>query len=285
MRRVRLAVAACAGIALISAVRPVLAAGVPRNECFPLEQLAQPLRGRSEALLLHALDTEALYTLIGDLKPLSSLAEITLPVDRRETLDLEELRRATAAWHCGDDYSALVHHFVESRDGRVGYEGQVWNRAALAALLARHASLFARFGITAGLHPDAVMRAVDRIPMPERARAYGFLYGYPDYAIDFFLAAGQQEHDSGQRTPTDTVSVPTYARSTGLYVWSVSKGHVENAADRQIRKEAVVILQDYLSRRPRYIGPGKPGVVALLRDWLDDGTGRCSATNVKYGKD
>lgn len=281
----RLAMVVCAVMSLIPAVRPVLAAGVPRDQCFPLEQLAQPLRGRSEALLLHALDTEALYSLIGDLKPLSSFAEITVPMDRRETLDLDELRRAIAAWHCGDDYSALVHHFVESRDGRVAYEAQIWNRPALAALLARYGTFFARFGITGSLHPDALMRSVDRIPMPERARAYGFLYGYPDHAIDFFLAAGQQEHDTGQPTPSDTVSVPTYARSTGLYVWSVARGHVENAADRQIRKEAVAILQDYLSRRPRYIGPGKPGVVALLRDWLDDGTGRCSVKNVKYARE
>jgi hypothetical protein len=32
-----------------------------------------------------------------------------------------------------------------------------------------------------------------------------------------------------------------------------------------------MILAEYQKRRARYIGPGKPGVVKMLRDWLNDG--------------
>jgi hypothetical protein len=42
-----------------------LADGVPRAQCFPVEKLPPALRAKSEEMLLKALDTEALYTLVG----------------------------------------------------------------------------------------------------------------------------------------------------------------------------------------------------------------------------
>lgn len=44
---------------------PRHANAVPRQECFPLESLAKEDRSLSERLLLDALDSEALYTLVG----------------------------------------------------------------------------------------------------------------------------------------------------------------------------------------------------------------------------
>jgi hypothetical protein len=55
----------------------------------------------------------------------------------------------------------------------------------------------------------------------------------------------------------------------------IEERHVENEADRKILAEASSVLADYRRRRERYIGDGKPGVIELLRDWCDDGTGRC----------
>lgn len=45
---------------------------VGRSECFPFERLAPEKRERAETLLLKALDGEALHTIAGDLKPMSS---------------------------------------------------------------------------------------------------------------------------------------------------------------------------------------------------------------------
>ena len=45
---------------------------VSRSECFPFEKLTPEKRIKAEALLLKALDGEALYTIIGGLKPMSS---------------------------------------------------------------------------------------------------------------------------------------------------------------------------------------------------------------------
>ncbi|NJM52355.1 MAG: hypothetical protein HC846_02550 [Blastocatellia bacterium] len=43
-----------------------------RTECFPFERLPPEKRKKAEDLLLKALDSEALYTIVGGLKPMSS---------------------------------------------------------------------------------------------------------------------------------------------------------------------------------------------------------------------
>src|ERR671912_252443 len=45
---------------------------VPRAECFPIERVETALRAKAEALLLETLDSPALYTVIGGLKPMTS---------------------------------------------------------------------------------------------------------------------------------------------------------------------------------------------------------------------
>jgi len=270
-----------AALALVSAA-PVAsgAAGVARADCFPLEQLPPDLRQKSEALLLRALDTEALYTFVGDLKPMSSFTELRVPLDKLDLATVEATRRALRAWRCGDDYFADVHHFVQPHDNRLYLEGAIWNRITLGKLIAQHEPYFKRFGLTPSSHPMEVTMAVEYDTAPERFRGYGYLYGYPDYAVDFFVDAENQRKKTGRSVPRDIVSMPTYARSAQLYAWTVPKGHQENDVDERIRRQVLAILNDYLARRPKYIGAGKPGVVALLRDWLDDGKGRCSAANV-----
>jgi hypothetical protein len=57
----------------------------------------------------------------------------------------------------------------------------------------------------------------------------------------------------------------------------VPKGHEEREEDRAIKSRAAIILAEYQKRRARYIGPGKKGIVKMLRDWLNDGRDRCSA--------
>jgi len=42
------------------------------SDCFPFERLPSALQPKAEALLLKALDGEALYTIAGGLKPMSS---------------------------------------------------------------------------------------------------------------------------------------------------------------------------------------------------------------------
>jgi len=53
-------------------------------------------------------------------------------------------------------------------------------------------------------------------------------------------------------------------------------GSAGGAVTNAIKSRAALILAEYQKRRARYVGPGKRGVVKMLRDWLNDGRDRCS---------
>lgn len=80
---------------------------VARQDCFPFERLSPVEREKAEALLLKALDSEALYTIIGNLKPMSSgFGEMRFPVKKMDLPQLAERRRILATWRCGDNLTA-----------------------------------------------------------------------------------------------------------------------------------------------------------------------------------
>lgn len=283
-----LALAGGLSAALLTLPAPALradGAGVPRAECFPLERLPPDLRERSEALLLKALDSEALYTIFDGVKPISSgFAAFEFSVTDAKLSDLEETRRLLAAWRCGDDLYADVYHFSAVYGGYRYADGFVAHRPALARLIERFPDLFGRWGLTPGAHPMEIVLAVEYDTTTARFRGYGYLFGYPDHAVDFFVQAAGIQRRTGRRVEREFYSVQTYREPANLYAWAVPVGHRENAEDLAIRTRAIAILGDYRARRARYIGPGKPGVVELLRDAFHDGAGRYAARHYRVAE-
>jgi hypothetical protein len=243
-----------------------------------VERLSPDIRALSESLLLSALDNEALYTIVSDLKPMSGFVEFRVPLSTLDLSEIERTRQALRAWTCGDYFFADVRRFREPHGDRLYAEGAIWNRPALERLLAERAPFFARFGVTPSAHPLEVSLAVEYDETVGRYRGYGYLYGYPEYAVEYFAGAEITRERTEERVARDFYSIPTYTRPEGAYAWAVPKGHAENEADRKILEKARAVLDEYRWRRERYIGEGKPGVAELLRDWFDDGNGRCDPT-------
>src|SRR5262245_16671720 len=117
--------------------------------CFPFETLPAELRAKADEMLLKALDSESLYTIVGGLKPMSSsFASFKFSVEKPDLKEIEDARRILAAWHCGDDIYADIHHFARIYEGVRHAEGVVFHRAALANAIAKHAEFFAPYGLT-----------------------------------------------------------------------------------------------------------------------------------------
>ncbi len=206
---------------------------------------------------------------------MSGVVEFRVPIETLDLSEIERTRQALRAWTCGDAYYADVRHFREPHGNRLYAEGAIWNRSALERLLEKRKALFSRYGLTRSAHPLEVVLSVEYDGTVARYQGYGYLYGYPEYAVEYFAEAEIARERTEARVERDFFSVPTFARPSGAYAWAVPKGHVENDADREILSKAKAVLLEYRRRRERYIGEGKPGVVELLRDWFDDGTGRC----------
>jgi hypothetical protein len=115
-----------------------------------------------------------------------------------------------------------------------------------------------------------VLMTIEHSQPGTRWRGLGYLFGFPLYAVDFFVAAGEEEQRTGKFVERDFYSISTFVAAERHFVWAVSKGHEEREEDRAIKSRAALILAKYQKRRARYIGPGKRGVVKMLRDWLND---------------
>jgi hypothetical protein len=111
------------------------------------------------------------------------------------------------------------------------------------------------------------MERIDRAEQSVRWRAFGLVFGYPEYAVEFFVDAGKSEKKTGKFVERGFLAIPTVASDTGRFVYAVPKGHVERDEDRQLKMAAAPIFEQYLARRALFIRDGGVGAVALLQDW------------------
>lgn len=263
---------------------PAFPAAVSRAECFPVETLPADLRPLAEELLLKILDSEALYTVVGSLKPMSSgYVQTYLATDKPDTANIERTRQALSALRCGDWFRADLLMFRRVGADRKRYlEGVIVCVPAYRRMVDAYAPFWATWGVTPGSDPFAAVVFAENDDTPARNRALGYLYGYPKPAVDFFVAGMDEGKATKKVTPRDFRQIPTFSALSGQFVYAVPKGTPESADDIRLRTEAGRILAAYRERRGRYIGAGKPGVVALLRDWFDGGNGQYSPSNARY---
>lgn len=262
----------------IAAVVLFAAQAVPREQCFPLEQLPLEDRAEAEELFLKLLDSEALYTVAG-IKPMSSgFVSFRLPASSLEAEKIDRARRHLRLFRCGEQLLATVHHFVrlypdkDSQTMERYFEGVVFHRGRLAQTIRAQKPFFYPEGLTENSNPLETLMTIDFIEGPARLRGLGYLFGYPSYAVDFFAAAAKEQLLTGKFVERDFLSFPTFARAERGVVYAVPKGHVEREEDRALRAALAKALAEYKARRERFIGQGKPGVAALLRDWFCQGT-------------
>ena len=248
---------------------------IPREQCFPIEQLSEPQQKAASDLFLKLMDSEALYTVIGAAKPMSGgYTTFKLPADSLEATTIDEARRYLALFQCGGDLFATVHHFARLFPGKDTktleryFDGVVFNRTGLRRTIIAHKDFFIPLGLSENAHPMEVLMAIEYLEGPSRFRGLGYLYGYPDYAVDFFVSASRQQTFTGVFVPRDFVAMPTFARADRGVVYAIEKGATERDADKQFRTQLAPILEDYKRRRDEYVGDGKPGIIALLRDWF-----------------
>lgn len=268
---------------LAYAQESAVAQGVSRTECFPFERLPAELRPKAEALLLKLLDSEGLFTVIGGMKPMSSgFGTYKINVKMPDTRTLEEARQILSVFRCGNAYVAEVLPFYRTQNDTRYFEAVFFHRPTVRQMVRTYPDFFSPYGITPETDPFAMALIVEHDPTTARNRGLGYLFGYPKHAVDFFVASADAQGETKETVPRDFIQIPVFESPTGRFVYAVPKGHKENDADRTLREKAGRILAAYKERRATYIREGKPGVLALIRDWLDNGAGRYAPEFARY---
>lgn len=244
------------------------------------------------------MDSEALYTLVSGIKPFSggfpdSQVDMANPNLKRVT----EQRAILEIVRCGGEIGGGLHHYAKPTEGTAKSSPKrltsifFYNRSSMARMIESHQPFFAQYALSPNADPMEVQLTVEYIEGPDRLRGYGFLFGYPDYAVDFFVAntplpqtrTNTPRKEGEPAAPTAIgkrkfMQIPAFVRKTGAFVYAVAPDHEENAEDVSLRERSTKILEQYTARREKYIGSNKPGIVALLRDWFCRSDTDCSAS-------
>lgn len=217
------------------------------------------------------LDSEALYTLTGGLKPVSEgfwrtrfseeECQSPLVLDTRRTLKTLPLDPA---------FEVGVMVFARA-DGPWRYASAfVAHRPSMQALIRRRSDIFAPLGITEESPAWEVLERVDQASNSQRWRGSGLLFGYPDYAVEFFVQAGEEMERTQEFVEREFVNLPTFASERGRFVYAVPLGHVLRQEDHDLRHQVDIIFNHYLACRRAFISEEEEATqdaLSLLADW------------------
>lgn len=223
----------------------------------------------ADAMALRVLDSEALYTLTGGLKPVSEgFWQGSFPESQDTSPEVDAARAVLNTLPLGADLEAGVYVFAASFRGKRMASAFVAHKPSLCALIERRRDVFEPLGVTPATPPQRVLESIDRAPRVARWRGFGLVFGYPEYAVEFFVAAGEKQAGTGKSVERDFVNLPTFASDQGRFVYAVPKGHIERVEDRVLKAKTAAIFHTYAAWRNAFVGDGKPGAVALLRCWV-----------------
>jgi hypothetical protein len=256
---------------------------VPADGCFDLRALPAADRAYADSLLGAALDREALYTYAAPLKPMSSVALLRLPVARPDSVPegvreqareapgaqaaAERFYRVAAALRCGPVETVVVPYRA-AFDGERALQMAAVRRDRLDAVLGRDAPFWLQFGLAPGADAHLVVSAVEHAAATDRWRGYGTLFGYPEYAVAFFVEAGRAGQGTGEIVPRDFFHIPVHVRDSGHFTYAVPRGHTPTAVDSALYRHGTAVLADYRARRTAFLQPDSTLRAAdLLRAW------------------
>jgi len=240
----------------------------------------------ADSILQVGLDNEALFTLLAGIKPMSSMASFSFPIANTDSTKLLEgniLEPGSAGTHLAeiariqravnsinlDGLDVVFVPYAAAYGEKRSLQVSVVRTTLLDSLLDAQQAFFGQFGITRGANPAMVVTANEYGKKYDRLRGYGHLFGYPDYAVDFFVKAFHTADTSGKHVERDFFRIPTFTSDEGNFVYAVPKGHRTGEVDSLIHECAQNLLEEYRRWRPRYVRPDSTlRSQELIRDFI-----------------
>lgn len=237
----------------------------------------------ADSMLAYALDHEAIYTLLDTLKPISSVKFMRYTIAKDSTMTdgdkeivkqdsflhkIEKYQKACRALSQGDWQFILAPFKMTDKNFR-NLEIYVVRKSRFASLLKQYSPFFGQWGFTPSSDPAVVLSIVEYESPYDRYRAYGYLFGYPEYAVDFFVQASiKADTDTAIKLVSrDFFAIPVYAGEKGYFTYAMPKGHVPGIEDSTLYRKSMITLEKYKVIRTRYASPAGLSAIRLWQDW------------------
>lgn len=220
-------------------------------------------------LALKLMDSEALFTVSGGVKPVSEgFWSINLSTEANGTSVIERVRSALRRLPLGAEYETGVVVFHDKERKPIQATAYVGNYKAVREVVLRRDDVFGPIADLENFKVQQVMDYAESSTGANRWRAFGLLFGYPEHAIEFFVEADHQRSSDQEVYPRDFFHIPTYASETGRFVFAVPKGHVPTHEDLQLKENCKLILDAYRRSRLKVICDPKFSESVLMAQWV-----------------
>jgi hypothetical protein len=264
---------------------------------IPFNNIPNNQKEEVNQILGEMLDGVGLYTILADIKPIStveikyfsaftngSLPSDTLGANRYQKIVLDKIAHYTKILNEMSDelfyfqFMSPDYSYVVSSVGTIKItvmpEVLILRKDLTRKKIRDKASFFNSIKIDTSFNIIEKLKdkifdnntAYSNISLPNIERAYGYLYGYPDYAVDFFVNAGYNSTNEKDRKDVD---IPVYGqRNNFTYVIPIEKTLSEE--DHKIIMDAKIILEKYKNKRPKYIITNGIDAITLIQDWYKE---------------
>lgn len=242
-----------------------------------------------DSILQFGLDNEALFTLMGDIKPLSSLTVYYYPVANTDSTKLiggnflsrdkdgkyldkmYRIQQAVNKIKIPDLEFVVVPYVNPSKDKRV-IQVSVIRKSSLDKKLKEKENFYGQLGLVPGINPGIALAIIEASSDFERWRGYGYLFGYPDHAVDFYNKSSDVNKKTGKQLARNFFRIPTYNADHSNFVYAYAKDHALNPKeDSVLYYKAADVLKTYKGLRDKYTNPdGSVQSYKLLKDYYNN---------------
>lgn len=221
----------------------------------------------ADTLIKQALENEGLFTVTSRLKPISSVQSLYLQISTGDSTkagtrnitdtssaDFQKLKRFQKVVNTLQfgDLSFMMSPYNLHDAGRRVLQITIHRQSLMDSLILANQSFYGQFGIVPGINPQLVVNTTEYEEKYNRLRSYGYLFGYPEHAVAFFLDAAISENRKGKRLNRDFFQIPVYSSATGHFVYAIPKGEQPGHIDSAIYKRATYHLTLYKAERQRF---------------------------------
>lgn len=250
--------------------------------CFDITRLSADELVLADSIIYSALKNEALHTFISGLKPMSDVASFPFYPEAPDTIEAalaqiagtdefiqkyKSLNRIASSIECGT-ISAALFPFKTVHNGRRHMQLRVFSGDAVNRMILENPEFWYQWAFIRDSSPGLMIQVIEYEDRSERFRGYGYLYGYPGHAVDFFVTAAEMHQKSGTFVERDFVQMPVASGEEGRFVYAVNKGHELNEADMQIRELAQKNVDFFMDHASEYYREDKTfDAFRFLRDY------------------
>lgn len=222
----------------------------------------------ADTLIMKALDNEGLYTVTGRLKPMSSVTDLQLIIAQKDstlkgTRDITDLnskdlaklkryQRVVNALQFPDLKFIIAPYRITNGNKRLMHIN-LYRPSLIDSLVRANQTFYGQFGIVNDSQPEIIISLTEYESAYERFRSYGYLFGYPEHAVSFFVNASITSDQTKQFVQRDFFQIPVYSNKTGHFVYALPKGTKPGITDSVLYKRAAFYLEKYRLMRKQNV--------------------------------